>query len=416
MRRLREADEAKRLAAAEAQRKLADRADAAKKAVKALEPRTDAAKNAAKKAADALEAAQASMEQAAEAQKAGKPGEAGASGEKAEASLDEAQSALEDASGDAADEADARERLKALREEQQKIKEKLKQLEDLLRKVESPSASASAKAAEERMDEAARQMDSGASPKAEKSAEEARRYLEQLKKDLEQERRRYESMRQEEMLFNLVKDLKEFRVEQQRVRDEVKRIVEAAPDGRLARPQRQKLKLLGADEEKLRDKVGVRVKAVKEEGSPAFGTALEGAEVDMAEIVRLLEEVQSLDVAQGLADEVIHRLSDLVAAFEEEIDRRRTDPPEAQPKDDGQGGGGNQKPALVPPLVEIKLLRRLQLDVNGKLDSFWKRNPSLREGRVDDAQRRTLERIYNEQGHIADDLEKLIQSVFGQRR
>ena len=160
------------------------------------------------------------------------------------------------------------------------------------------------------------------------------------------------------------------------------------------------------------EKLGV--KAVEEEGSPAFGTALGGAAIDMAEIARLLEELHSLDVVEGLADEVNHRLSDLILAFEEEIARRREEPGDEKQKPDESGESG--KPVLVPPIVEIKLLRRLQLDVNGKLDSFWRRNPSLRDGRVDDVQRRTLERLYNEQGHIADDLEKLIKSVFDSNR
>jgi hypothetical protein len=67
----------------------------------------------------------------------------------------------------------------------------------------------------------------------------------------------------------------------------------------------------------------------------------------------------------------------------------------------------------VPPIVEIKLLRRLQLDLNGKLESFLRQNPAAREGKLSEAQQRLLERLSNQQTRIADDLERLVQSVYG---
>jgi hypothetical protein len=258
------------------------------------------------------------------------------------------------------------------------------------------------------MQDAERQLDAGSGEKAGRSAEEARRYLEQLKQELEQEERRYEQLRQEEVMYRLVQDLKEFRTEQQRIHDETRKISDAAAGGTLARVQRRALKALGREEELLRARVTERVKVLLEEESPAFGTALEAASLDMAEIARLLEDEQHGRAVQGLAEEVIHQLTQLIQAFEDEIQRRQQ-----------QGGGGPPPPPgggrapLVPPTVEIKLLRRMQMDLNAKVETFWRQNPAVKEGKIEDRQRRTLERLYNRQGKIADDLEKLVRSVYG---
>jgi hypothetical protein len=128
----------------------------------------------------------------------------------------------------------------------------------------------------------------------------------------------------------------------------------------------------------------------------------------MAEIARLLEDEQYGRPVTGLAEEVIHQITELIQAFEDEIQRRQ--------QTGGEGGGqpppGGKAP-LVPPIVEIKLLRRMQMDLNGKVETFWRLNPAVREGTIDERQRRTLERLYNRQGKIADDLEKLVRSVYG---
>jgi hypothetical protein len=260
------------------------------------------------------------------------------------------------------------------------------------------------------MEDAERGLESGAGQKASDSAEEARRYLEQARQDLERERRRYEELRQEEVLFRLVEDLKEFRKEQQRVREETAKIDDASAGGPLARAQRRALRTLSGDESRLKARVDERVKVLREEGSPAFGTSLEAVGVDMAEVARMLEDEQHGRAVLGLADEVSHQLTQLVQAFEDELKTRKDRPKGGE---EPQGGGGRMP--LVPPIVEIKLLRRLQMELNAKVETFWQQNPGVREGGLDDRQRRTLERLYNRQGKIADDLQRLIDSVYGNR-
>jgi hypothetical protein len=393
---------------AKAERALRERAKAAAEAAKALDPQSEDAKRAARAGADALARAERAMGKAQESMGSGDPSGAAGSSEEAEQALEQAEKALSEAAKDSKDDPAVRQRLKELQEEQEKTRARLKDLQDLLAKLDNPDASSSAAGAAQKMEDASRQMQSGSGEKASKSTEDARKYLEQVKRDLEREKRRYESLRQEEMLFQLVRDLKDARKEQERIRDAVKPISDAAaatPGGRLARTQRKALQALAGDEKKLEEKLVERAKAVKEEGSPAFGSFLESTAIDAAEVARLLEEEQHDVYVRGVMDEAVREMSDLIGAFEDEIERRR---------EEGQGGGGGGgRPPLVPPTVEIKLLRRMQMDLNARLEAFWRDNPDVRQGRVDERQRRTLERLYNQQGHIADDLDKLKKAVSG---
>jgi hypothetical protein len=320
----------------------------------------------------------------------------------------QAQQALAQAGEESGDERDTRRQLKELEAEQQRIRRKMKDLQDLLAKAENPQAKKSAQAAQQKMEDTEKSLDAGASSSASENAEEARRYLEQARQELERERRRYESLRQEELLYKLVQDLKEFRTEQERIRGQVKSISDAAAGGPLARVQRRALRTLADDQAKLRTKVDERVKAVRDEGSITFGTALEGVSIDMAELSRLLGEDQHDLHVQQLASEVIVETTQLIQAFEDEITRRKKPAPPPPPGESGQP----PKPVLVPPSVEIKLLRRLQMDLNAKVETLWRTQEALKKGQIEEAQRRTLERLYHQQQKLADDLEALLKSVY----
>ena len=63
-------------------------------------------------------------------------------------------------------------------------------------------------------------------------------------------------------------------------------------------------------------------------------------------------------------------------------------------------------------IVEIKLLRRLQMDLNRKIDSFWKRNESVRRQEVDERQRRQLERLSHQQSRIERSFRELFEKIF----
>jgi hypothetical protein len=83
------------------------------------------------------------------------------------------------------------------------------------------------------------------------------------------------------------------------------------------------------------------------------------------------------------------------------------------PPGQGQPPPPPGKPVLVPPITELKLMRRLQTDLNRKIETFKQTNPGISEGEVDDNQRRRLERLSHQQGRIQKTLDELIQKIFG---
>jgi hypothetical protein len=408
-RKLRDAEERVRAELAEAQRRLADRAAQAEKAARALDAKSEDAARAAADAAKSLGEASQSMSQAGGSMSQGDSAGASSSQSEAGEALERAEQALKKAAGERTDGPEAAARLKELKAEQEAIRRQLKDLEDLLKKAEEEDASSAAQGASAKMEETEDRLQSGSGERASKSAEEARRYLEEAKRSLEKERRRYESLRQEEALFRLLNDLKEFKTEQERIRAASSEMVDAAAQGPLIREKKKKLRTLGGDQTRLAERLDERRKSVEEENSLVFSTGMALAATDMAEIARMLEDARLDAVLLGLQAEVVHGLSNLIAGFEDEIERRR------QPNSgQGQGGqGGQGKPPLVPPVVEIKFLRRLQNDLNAKIESFWRDNPSVRDGRIDERQKKAIERLFHQQQRLADNLERLSKSVFG---
>jgi hypothetical protein len=409
-RRLREGEEADRAEMAEAQRRLADRAREAAKEASAIAPRasTEPGRRASEEASGSLGEAGSSLSEASGSMSQGDSSRARSAQGEAREALRRAQEALARAAQERGDSSEAQRRLRELRAEQEALRRQLKELEDLLRKAQEAEAGAAASGASGAMEETERRLESGSGERASQSAEEARRYLEEAKQALDRERRRYESLQQEEALFRLLDDLREFRAEEVRLREATAGLSDDAARGPLVRPKRRLLRTLADDQEALKKRLDERQKAAEEDGSVVFATGMALASADMAEVGRLLADERLGPLVLGLQDEVVHGLSNLIAGFEDEIQRRR------EPQRDGGGqAGGQGRPPLVPPSVEIKFLRRLQNDLNTKIETFWRQNPAVREGRLDERQRRTIERLYHQQGRLAENLERLMKSVFG---
>ncbi len=408
-------------ALAEAQRKLAQKAEALAREAQALAPQQAQSKQAAQEAASALERAAASMQQAGAQGQQGQRSAAQQSQQQAEQALEQAQRSLEKAASETQPSAQLEQRLKQLKEQQEALRQRLKQLEDLLKKTENPEAQESAQSAQRSMEETQDRLEAGDAPKSKKSAEEARKYLEQAQEELEKEKRRYQSLEQEELLFRLVRDLKEIRAAQQALRKESAEAVAEAErlrsgGGRLSRARKIRLKAMAAEENALADKLAERHAAVLEEGSTAFAALLEETVQDVREVARLLEQPDEIGpLLLGLEDEVLHRLDDLIGGFDDELERRQQDPQQGQGQQGQQGQqGGQGRPKLVPFLVEIKLLRRQQMDLNHKVRRFFELYPDVREGRLGETERRALERLYHQQGRIKRVLEDLVESALQQ--
>jgi DNA repair exonuclease SbcCD ATPase subunit len=359
------------------------------------------------------------MEQAASQASQGQSSKASDSQQQAERALAEAARQLGAAAGERSSERDEemQKRLKELKAAQEELQKRLKELEDLLKQTENDGAKKAARGANQAMEQTQSRLQQGDTVKGFEDAEEARKYLEEAKQELEKEQRKYESMQQEELLFRLVRDLKEIRAAEQALRSETAELVEEvarhrSQGGRLPRARRVRAKAMAGEQTALADKVDERLEAVKREQSSAFAAVLEEAGQDMREVSRLLDQPDDLGaLALGLQDEVIHRINDLIGGFEDELGRRQKEPQ--------QGGGGGQqqqqgKPPLVPMLVELKLLRRTQADLVTKVQRFWELHPDLDASNLTEAQRRAVERLFHAQGRMRRVFEDLVERFLRQ--
>ena len=145
--------------------------------------------------------------------------------------------------------------------------------------------------------------------------------------------------------------------------------------------QRLRLRKIGKVEEALGARAGEVGRAILAEQSMVFAELLDAAQKDLTRIARDMGDSgdhQSGERVQVLQQDVEQSLAWLQEALAQEKERRR--------QEEQQGGGQGEQPQgqnrLVPDVAELKLLRRMEVDVLDSLDQIRAMNPGLAEGRT----------------------------------
>ena len=100
---------------------------------------------------------------------------------------------------------------------------------------------------------------------------------------------------------------------------------------------------------------------VRGEGTTAvFPIVLDETRADLSNVQGLLAKKQAGALTQSIQKDIENNLEDMIAALQKEMRRRKKQP------GGGGGGGGGGKAPLVPPVAELKMLRTLQKQVNGR--------------------------------------------------
>jgi hypothetical protein len=105
--------------------------------------------------------------------------------------------------------------------------------------------------------------------------------------------------------------------------------------------------------------------------------------------------------------EVIRYLDSLKLALEEEIRRRREPNPNQQPPPPSQG-----RPPLVPPIAQILLLKKMQLDAMRRTQLLDAARAN-QDGDLDEFQQRMLDKLTLEQGRILEETARLTREIQG---
>jgi len=109
---------------------------------------------------------------------------------------------------------------------------------------------------------------------------------------------------------------------------------------------------------------------------------------------------------QEIQREILAQLGELRDTFHDERLRRSNNRKQQQKQQGGQG----QQP-LVPPAMELVMLRKQQEDVNRRIESFFKRNPDLAKP-LSEMEQMIVERLSHQQGSVKD-LWKTLMDALG---
>jgi hypothetical protein len=148
---------------------------------------------------------------------------------------------------------------------------------------------------------------------------------------------------------------------------------------RATHAQKLRLRKIARAEEALATRSAELAKAIGEEGSLVFRSVFTRVDEDLKRIAALLTEEgdwQSGERVQALQQDVEQDLDWLGTALAEEKDRRRD---EEQNQEQQQQQQQQQQPEnrLVPDEAELKLLRRMEVDVMESIERLLVLHPEL---------------------------------------
>jgi hypothetical protein len=121
---------------------------------------------------------------------------------------------------------------------------------------------------------------------------------------------------------------------------------------------------------------------LREDGTAvAFPEALDQLRQDVRQVVQRLAEAKVDKITQGIEEDVIAALEEMIQALQKaQKDRQKKQPPPGSKPMEGEA----QDPPLVDVLAELKMIRALQMRVNTRTERYSKliegeqaRNPDL---------------------------------------
>ncbi len=272
-----------------------------------------------------------------------------------------------------------RRRAEELAREQEEIREKILDLARRIQEEQEELDAANLARAETAAGEAAAGLRAGDLAQAGEKEREVERELRRLQDELKQEEERYQRLRQEEQLFRLGEELQGM-IETHRTQAAavVEIDAERANDDEPTRSLKLRLRRIAREEEALGSRSQEMSAAIQDEGAQVSAQLLANAASDLERIANLLAEegeYQTGERTQFLQRDVEQAFEWLLESLRAEQARR-----EQQDRQDQQGEQaqtGENRPGLVPDSAELKLLRRMEVDVQEAVKEVLDLHPEL---------------------------------------
>jgi hypothetical protein len=313
------------------------------------------------------------------------------------------------------------EALKALHREQEQLKKKAQELvQKLSRDRDTARAARAMGKAAEQMEQAAQRLGRGEKPDDETEnaldrLDEARAEAEQATDRTENELEREQRARVADLLKRLKERQESLSAESTRVQHKLRRALEAKDEKAVRELTRGSLSDVVTNEKNLG---GELEEVAKKEltGAPVFARLVRRSAEAMRQAGERLESMTRRgrpprpdnlpdEESARLQAQAVRRLDQVLEALKDENGGGRLT---AAPGGGGGGGGGADGGGgddSVPPTAQLKVLRKLQEDINNRTEEFAKGHPDPKN--LDDKAKAELEGIRRDQQDVAELLEKL---------
>jgi hypothetical protein len=271
--------------------------------------------------------------------------------------------------------------------EQERIRQELLKLAERNQKRSAAQPSPALDRAPQSASKAKQNLEEGDLDDAQQNEEKTERDMRQALDELGKEEEQYQKLRQEELLFKIAEQVRTL-LEEHRVamKDTLEIDAQRKPGDKATHTQVLRLRKIAKSEESLAKRSAEVGKAILAEGSAVFAELLDGAEKDLLRIARDMGDAgnhQSGERVQTLQQDVEQSLVWLGEALAQEKERRRQEDQQQQSPQQQK----NQKPQnkLVPDVAELKLLRRMEVDILDGIDQMRTLHPEIAEGKVPDS-------------------------------
>lgn len=325
---------------------------------------------------EALAEAAEAMERAGRELSEGKSASAAGSQRQAVDALQQAQRASREGVTPSTPEDQAR--AEELAAEQERIREELL---DLARRIEErrdgqsmPSLSRASQSA----GEASESLSQGELSEAEQAEQDVERELENALEELREEEEAYERLRQEEVLFRIAEETQNMLEVHREQMTAVREIDASRSDGEPSRAQKLRLRRVAREEESLAERADEMAVAIANEGTDVTAELMRGVHDDLLRIGRDLGpegDYRTGERVQALQLDVEENLEWLLEALRDEQQRRQQEQQQQQQQQQNQDQQG--KEPLVPDVTELKLLRRMEVEVQDAIDRLLIQYPEL---------------------------------------
>ena len=189
--------------------------------------------------------------------------------------------------------------------------------------------------------------------------------------ELEEEEEQYQRLRNEELLFRITEEAEALLTAHREAMAQTREIdVDRSPGDRPSRAQRLRLRRLADDEGLLAGRAGELADAIEAENSVVFAEVLREVQQDLERIARDMGETGNYQTGsriQTRQEDVEEAVLWILEALQKERERQEQEQAQQQQQQQQDESDSGNKERLVPDTAELKLLRRLEVDISESL-------------------------------------------------